>query len=99
MFRIAKWSILNRPSLNVSECAIVSISKKQSILTYSYQNEIVMLLRCNNIRDLVVTFDCRLAVNEHNITSTVAKAYQLIGFLYRNCRDFRSSDSLKGLYI
>lgn len=40
-----------------------------------------MLLRCNSIGDIGVTFNYKLTFNEH-IIGIFAKAYQLLWFIY-----------------
>lgn len=53
--------------------------------------------RIFNIRDLGVTFDCRLTFHEH-ISLVAAESYRRLGFVLRNARDFRNPNIIKILY-
>lgn len=50
------------------------------------------------MRDLGVTFDSQLNFKTH-IRNIVNKAYQMYGFIVRNCRDFNNMTCIRTLYV
>ncbi|KAF9808149.1 hypothetical protein SFRURICE_008652 [Spodoptera frugiperda] len=53
--------------------------------------------RSTNMKDLGVTFDQKLTFHDH--IATVAKqSFQRLGFVLRNCRDFRTAHAIKVIF-
>lgn len=94
---IVSWCNLNRLQLNASKCSIVSFSKKVSIAIFDYRVNNLLLLRVENITDLGVVYDNRFTFNKH-IEKVISESSRMLGFLYRNCREFENLSTLKLLF-
>lgn len=94
---LSNWCVQNRMTLNVSKCKQVSFyrNRPRVISQYHLMNERLEIL--TEIRDLGVLFSRNLSFNGH-IDMIVAKAYSMLGFVKRCCRDFNNLDALKSVY-
>ncbi|KAF9797196.1 hypothetical protein SFRURICE_006178 [Spodoptera frugiperda] len=55
------------------------------------------ITKSTNMKDLGVTFDQKLTFHDH--IATVAKqSFQRLGFVLRNCRDFRTAHAIKVIF-
>jgi len=94
---VSKWCQDNRLELNIEKCACVIYSRKKVSINYEYKLENVRVLRCESIKDLGVTFDNKLTFNEH-VQIICKKAYQLLGFVIRNTKNFTELQAIKCVY-
>ncbi|XP_063921238.1 uncharacterized protein LOC135136039 [Zophobas morio] len=69
---VTRWCDSNRLQLNISKCRVVSYSRKQDIITYSYNVNGILMERSQTVKDLGVVFDSKLAIIDH-INTTVNK--------------------------
>ncbi|XP_053687239.1 uncharacterized protein LOC128736776 [Sabethes cyaneus] len=93
----AKWCQINRLSLNVSKCSVISFGRKHSLFQYDYALAGVRLLRESTVKDLGVLIDAKLTFKDH-ISYVVAKASSQRGFLFRFAKKFKDIYCLKTLY-
>lgn len=91
------WCNENKLPLNVSKCKTLSFSRKSNTIYFDYQINDNVLERCNQFKDLGVTFDTTLSFIPH-INSVVAQCLKLLGFIIRNTRSFENVCALKMLY-
>ena len=94
---VSRWCRLNRLSINVSKCCIVTYSRKLNTLAYPYKIDNIDLKREFTVKDLGVLFHCNFTFNNH-IIETVQKSLKTYGFIYRNCKDFSNFATLNVLY-
>lgn len=83
--------------LALDKCKVISFTKKRNRVMYDYRINSNVLSRVSVIRDLGVTFDEKLIFDQH-IDSVCGKAYQMLGFVLRVAKHFRSSASYLLLY-
>jgi hypothetical protein len=83
--------------LNTSKCKIVSYTRKWSPLITDYSINGQILECVESIDDLGVTFDNELKFNTH-IEKISKKAYKMLGFLIRACKDFKNMKTHVLLY-
>nr|CAH7725950.1 unnamed protein product [Callosobruchus chinensis] len=95
--KVAEWCKHNLLQLNIAKCKVCSYSRKSQPLIFSYKIESMSIVRCNEIKDLGVTFDSRLGFVEH-MTNIASEATRILGFLIRNCRSFTNIAALRTLY-
>ncbi|XP_062713912.1 uncharacterized protein LOC134290736 [Aedes albopictus] len=94
---VAAWCASNGMELNAIKCKLISFSKSQTLLTFDYRANGIVLERVNSIKDLGVIMDSKLSFNDH-VTSTTAKAFAVLGFVRRNASEFRDAYALKSVY-
>jgi hypothetical protein len=88
----------NNLFLNTSKCKIVSYTRKWIPTITDYTNINGQNLECvDSINDLGVTFDSELKFDIH-IEAISIKAYRVLGFLIRSCKDFKNIRSHVLLY-
>ena len=92
------WCRLNRLTLNISKCVVVTMSRKQMLFHYDYIIDGTIIKRSTVYNDLGILFDDKFTFIEH-INEVVAKAYKTYGFIYRNCKDFNNPHVLKILFF
>lgn len=86
---LALWCTLNTISLNTSKCCKIRFTRKKiesPTTTYYINNE--PLYETDHVRDLGVVLDNKLRFNLH-IDHIVKKGFKALGFVLRNCRDFK----------
>ncbi|KXJ82388.1 hypothetical protein RP20_CCG014064 [Aedes albopictus] len=93
----AVWCSLNRMSLNVSKCSVISFSRKKSMFHFDYALGGVKLKRESTVKDLGVLLDSKLTFKDH-VAYVVAKASSQLGFLFRFAKSFKDIYCLKSLY-
>nr|CAI5852317.1 unnamed protein product [Callosobruchus analis] len=91
-----QWTQRNHLYLNIEKCFCISFFKtKRRICTvYSLNNDILTYM--STAKDLGMLFDERLSFVDH-ICKTSLKAMQMLGFVWRNCKDF-STNTFRTLY-
>lgn len=92
------WCNRNRLILNSEKCSVMSFSRSANVLTYDYKISKTKLARQCSVRDLGVLFDSKFTFSEH-IDAITSAAFKNLGFIYRSCKDFTSSECLKSLYF
>ena len=98
LLQIQLWSDTNDLSLNLDKCKIISFFRnKNHYLRYDYQITGKSIEHVSSIYDLGVIFDTKLNFNDHtnHITS---RARSLIGFIFRNSRQFKNVSTLQCLF-
>lgn len=78
--RLCKWCQVNRLSLNISKCRIVSFSRAKKASFYRYSLNNFILPSVGRVPDLGVTFLSNLSFNEH-FHYVLNKSYKVLGFL------------------
>lgn len=87
--RLCSWCNVNGMTLNVSKCFFIRFSRRFTELSTSYAINGDALLRVDGIMDLGIFLDNKLRFNVH-IDTITSKAFQRLGFVLRNCKDFKS---------
>lgn len=95
---ISRWCVENFLNLNVQKCVTISFFRIRSPVRFSYVIDGSVVKRVNEVRDLGVVFTENVSFNRH-IEVVIAKAYSMLGFVKRVCRDFRNVEALKSLYF
>ncbi|CAG9131177.1 unnamed protein product, partial [Plutella xylostella] len=95
--KLTTYCRTNRLDINVSKCFSISFGRKRSMFSSTYIINNQTISSCNEIRDLGVIMDSKLLFNNH-IDKIVKKAYKLLGFLIRSCKNFNLMKSFKIVY-
>ena len=94
---IYKWSVDNKMEFNSSKCFTMIFGRMRRPVHFEYKLNNNTITETAVMKDLGVTFDRKLTFHDHILT--VAKeSYQRLGFVMRNCRDFRTSLPIKIVY-
>lgn len=93
----ARWCRVNRMSLNVSKCSVISFGRKRSLLHFDYSLAETRLKRETTVKDLGILLDVQLTFKDH-VAYIVSKASSQLGFLFRFCKKFTDVYCLKALY-
>ncbi|CAG9120858.1 unnamed protein product, partial [Plutella xylostella] len=95
--RLATYCRLNSLDINVSKCFSISFGRKRNMYqsTYSLSDQSISI--CNEIKDLGVIMDSKLLFDKH-VDAIVKKAYKLLGFVMRSCKNFKLMKSIKIIY-
>ena len=95
---IQNWCLSNHLFLNIGKCLVVTYSRKLSPIISHYLINNVNINRVGTVMDLGVLFDSELTFVPH-IDNMVTKAYKVLGFIYRNAREFHQIRTLKILFF
>lgn len=95
--RLILWCQRNNMDLNVAKCFFIHFSRKNSNPHTQYKLHNDVLEEVTYIRDLGVTLDYKLRLNMH-IDNICNKAFKSLGFVLRNCKDFRCPKTKIVLY-
>ena len=95
---ISEWCSLNKMSLNVNKCCVISFTRKKNKLFHQYYVQEAPLRREAIVKDLGVFFDEQLTFRPHydHITK---KSRKTLGFLIRTTKTFKKPRSILCLYI
>lgn len=93
-----RWCQDNSLLLNVGKCTTMSFFRTRNPFRSEYHIEGATITRVTEMRDLGVTFTENLSFNKH-MDIVVAKAYAMLGFIKRICRDFRNIETLKSIFF
>ena len=96
--RLASYYRINRISINVAKCQILSLTKKKHPYLYNYSINGVSLDRVHVVRDLGLQVDAGITF-QHHIDSIVNKASKALGFVMRICSPFRNAACIKNIYF
>lgn len=95
--RLYDWCHTNLLKLNIKKCAVMSISRKQNLISFNYVINHQMLNRVSEMKDLGVTFDSKLNFISH-INKIIAKSSSMLGFVKRFSKDFKNKETILKLY-
>lgn len=95
---LQSWCVANFLELNVGKCNVMSFFRKYNPMRFDYSISDVTLVRISEKRDLGVTFTENLCFNKH-VQCVIGKAYSMLGFIKRICRDFRNVKALKSIFF
>lgn len=90
--RFVIWCEDNILKLNTNKCYFMHFSRKKTPHFSSYKLRNHLLREVDAIRDLGVIVDNKLTFKAH-IDSIVNRSFKLLGFVLRNCKDFKSAHS------
>lgn len=85
--RLSNYCLLNKLQFNLSKCNSITYTKKIHTFDSTYYLCNTNLSKVTSIRDLGVTLDSKLHLDQH-IDKIISKAYQLFGFIMRSGKDF-----------
>lgn len=94
---IYEWSCLSQLRLNCSKCKVLSFIRSGTELQFQYTVASRPLETVERIKDLGVIFQSNFEFDTH-LNAVTSKAFQLLGFLKRSTREFRSYSSIIHLY-
>ena len=97
LFSVSEWCRLNRLTLNIDKCKILSFTRRQDSIIFNYDIDGAGFDRVSSFKDLGVTFDNKLSFICH-IENTVNNAFKVLGFIIRNSRHFMKTETLRHLY-
>ena len=92
------WCTNNKLILNFKKCKTITFTRSKSITRNIYKINDIDLENVTQIRDLGVIFDSEMSFTPH-IDYIANKSMQLLGFIKRNCQEFKSVKTLKLLYV
>ena len=75
----------------------LSFTKSKNPINYNYQLNNIDIKSVTEIRDLGVMLDSKWSFTVH-IEKMVNSALKMLGFLKRNCQEFKNSNSILSLY-
>ena len=84
-------------SLNVDKCKVLSYYRNKSPVLSNYYINNISIIRVSEFKDLGVIFNFGLNFSSH-IDMVTSKACRMLGFIRRNCNEFRDPYTLKSLY-
>lgn len=90
--RFSNWCDVNKMKLNVDKCNFVHFSRKKSPYFRLYRLNGIILRELDVVKDLGVYVDNRLRFHVH-IDKIAARSFKLLGFILRNCQDFKHYSS------
>ena len=91
------WCVTNDLNLNIQKCKSITFSRSKTNIMGSYFINDIQLEIVDQMRDLGVIFDNKMTFKQH-IYLTVNKGYLTLGFVRRQCRQFRNPQVLLTLY-
>ena len=95
---LTSWCKVNRMSLNVKKCCVISFTKRFNKTIYNYSLDSVDLRRESIVKDLGVVFDDQLSFRSH-YSHILSRGSQLLGFILRSTKEFKNPDSITNLYV
>ena len=95
--RLSLYCSSNGLHLNVKKCCVISFGRKTHKIDFCYNLFNENLKRVIEVRDLGLQLDSELLFRSH-ITNITSKAYKMLGFIFRQCNDFKQASSLILLY-
>lgn len=87
--RLIEWCDENGMNLNASKCSCMHFSRKKNNTYYHYSINGDTLTDVDTVKDLGVWLDNKLRLNTH-IDKICSKGFKNLGFVLRNCKDFKS---------
>lgn len=90
--RLTNWCHANDMTINTKKCYHITFTRKKQPITSTYKIESEELQKVKVVKDLGVWLDSELNFIEH-IDKIVSKSAQMLGFLKRNSKQFRFTDT------
>lgn len=97
LISFSQWCKLNQLKVNIKKCKTMTFSRSEHILKFSYSIDDEMLQRVTSFVDLGVTLDKKMSFNTH-IEKITSKAMRMLGFIFRNAKEFNDPYVLKTLF-
>lgn len=94
---LSNYCLINKLHLNVDKCYTISFSRKKTHDLHHYFLLGHELRRVVGVMDLGVYLDQGLLLATH-INNITAKAYKMLGFLFRQCKNFKNPSTYVMLY-
>ena len=94
---VSEWCDLNRLSLNVSKCFIMSYYTNKNPIEFDYQINEISLIKKSQISDLGIMFDREFTFVPH-VENVTSRASKMLGFVLRNCKLFINPSVIKTLF-
>lgn len=94
----SEWCYINNLMLNVSKCNAMTYCKRRTYVEFNYKIDGFQLEKPTDIKDLGVYFDRELTFDKH-LHSVTSSAFSNLGFVIRNCKNFKQAETLKSLYV
>ena len=94
---LTRWCHSSGLRLNVDKCTVMSYGTMRTPNIHTYYIGDLPLSRSVIVRDLGVTFDCKLSFSEH-IEAICGQALRSLGFVFRSAKLFAGADVLCVLY-
>lgn len=94
---LADWCQSRLLDLNVKKCHTLTITHKLNKIDFNYSINGEETTRVSVKKELGVEFDEKAKFNRH-ITNMTRKCYQMIGFIFRTTKRFKSPQSIIKLY-
>ena len=85
---LIEWCKRNKMNLNTSKCACMHFYRKINYTIHNYNVSGDNLTNVDTVRDLGVWLDSKLRFNTH-IDKICSKGFKNLGFVLRNCKDFK----------
>lgn len=83
--------------VNPAKCSVITFTRKESPLQFSYTLADTAIERVNCVKDLGVLLDSKLTYSQH-ISYVVDKASRTLGFVFKVAKNFTDVHCLKSLY-
>lgn len=96
--RLYVWSSINKLSFNINKCCVMSYTRKKTLTSFNYLMNNEPLKRVEEVLDLGILMDTKLYYNNH-INLIVSKSLKIIGFIYRNSKEFKNVKTILMLYF
>ena len=97
--RVVKWTNNWKLTLNYAKCSMISFTKKRTTITFPYRfDKRTTISRTHCVKDLGVFLTSKLHWGIH-INHIVTKAFKMLGFVKRTCKNFNSNNVLITLYV
>lgn len=94
---ISQWCSNNCLEINIAKCSKVSYGRIKNFICYDYMINAQKVNVLNEVKDLGVIFDAKFTFVSH-LNYIIPKAYSLLAFVKRNCRDFLDPYTVKTVY-
>lgn len=91
---VVEWFDINKMKINIVKCNSMSFTRKLNYFLQDYSIENVPIKNVDTVLDLGVIFQQNLKFNSH-FENIVSKAYQVLGFIIRNSKNFEISTVIK----
>jgi hypothetical protein len=96
--KLVIWSKQNCLPFNINKCSIIIFTRLNNPILFNYSIDHKLLIRVNYIRDLGILIDANLSYSSRKNLVT-NKAFKMLGFIYRNTKNFKKINSMKILYF
>lgn len=91
------WCTINKLKINVNKCKSITFSRLTTNICYDYTLNTSKIENVRQIKDLGVIIDRQLTFVPH-IQYICDHATKMLGFIYRNTKNFTNTDSLCVLF-